>query len=839
MLKSLYTKLALSAAILVGAVFAFNSTPMQSQAAVNNPTAKPIVSFTFDDGLYSTLSLAGPALAQYGYSGTSYVIGNCVETVGICNADPEDTYLTWAQVAQLQNQYGWEIGGHSLTHPLMTEITPTQLENEASQSKAILESHGFSPVSFATPYGDYNDKVIAAIAKYYTSHRGFADIGYNTWPNDNYILRVQQVQAGVSVNTVKGYIDQAKANNTWLILVFHDIKTTPSTDPEEYEYSVADLSAIAAYVKAQNITVKNVKDALVTSDTNLIQNSSFDTNLNGWTTNNALKITVDNGGNGMTTGYLQSAKITADTTNVSLFSAQVAVNPQDIYVIKSYLNVVNTFATGEVALYVDEYDTGGNWISGQYKDAVRFSYDKEISTVYVASSNNVASASLQVIVTGGSGITAYVDNVRWFATTSTPPTPTPTPTGTNLLNNPEFDQGLTGWSTNSSTTIVADAASHGASSGPVNSVRFSAATSNTYLFAPMVNVTATTTYNLSAFVNVTALNSGEVAFYIDEYNTSGSWISGQYKTARRSIGSQTTQFTYIPSSANVTKASLQFIIVGGSGAQGYIDAVQWLDPSVTTPPPTVIAPVNTVLPTLSGSFVEGQTITVSNGTWNNTPTAYAYTWSKCLNNVCTPLTGTTNSIVVTAAEVGYSIKASVTASNTAGSATSDTAQSTAVTALPVVTPPTNTNLMTNGQFDLGLSGGWTTDSPTLVTFDTASHGAVNGPVNCIKLVAGTTNVHLFSPKVTVASTTTYTIDTFLDITARTSGLIAYYVDEYNASGTWISGKYITASEKAAIASGRVSFTYTPSSANVASASLQVIVTANSGITAYFDDVNWN
>jgi len=71
----------------------------------------------------------------------------------------------------------------------------------------------------------------------------------------------------------------------------------------------------------------------------------------------------------------------------------------------------------------------------------------------------------------------------------------------------------------------------------------------------------------------------------------------------------------------------------------------------------------------------------------------------------------------------------------------------------------------------------------------------------------------------------------------TSGVFAFYIDEYNSSGTWISGQYIT--DKNAASTGTVSFTYTPSSSTVAQASLQFIVVGNSGTLAYVDHVVWS
>ncbi|PJE65097.1 hypothetical protein COU91_03460 [Candidatus Saccharibacteria bacterium CG10_big_fil_rev_8_21_14_0_10_47_8] len=100
----------------------------------------------------------------------------------------------------------------------------------------------------------------------------------------------------------------------------------------------------------------------------------------------------------------------------------------------------------------------------------------------------------------------------------------------------------------------------------------------------------------------------------------------------------------------------------------------------------------------------------------------------------------------------------------------------------------------------------------------------------------TKNAHLFSPKIAVTSGTAYTINSYLNIKQITSGVVGFYIDEYDANGNWISGQYKT--DKNVVSADNISFQYLPSSANVKQASLQVIVVANSGLLAYIDDVQW-
>ena len=58
---------------------------------------------------------------------------------------------------------GFEIGSHTLTHPHLPDISVEQLTREIVDSKNRLEDIlGGEVVSFSYPYGDYDDRVLAA-----------------------------------------------------------------------------------------------------------------------------------------------------------------------------------------------------------------------------------------------------------------------------------------------------------------------------------------------------------------------------------------------------------------------------------------------------------------------------------------------------------------------------------------------------------------------------------------------------------------------------------------------------------------------------------------------------
>ena len=89
-------------------------------------------------------------------------------------------------------------------------------------------------------------------------------------------------------------------------------------------------------------------------------------------------------------------------------------------------------------------------------------------------------------------------------------------------------------------------------------------------------------------------------------------------------------------------------------------------------------PINTVAPAITGTATQGQTLTVSNGTWTNTPDSYAYQW----NRSGVPIAGATaNTRVLAAADVGATMTCTVTATNE-GVSTSKTSAPTAAVAAP-------------------------------------------------------------------------------------------------------------------------------------------------------------
>ncbi|MDP9997549.1 S-layer homology domain-containing protein [Pseudarthrobacter sulfonivorans] len=416
-------------------------TPGVANAAIDNPAPSPLVSFTFDDGGLSALTQAAPTLRKHGLTGTNYIVTDCVGLTALpntCRADADVPYMSWDQILELQNTYGWEIGSHTVSHPCLVSVgndcqanklTPAQVDAELANSKAALAARGINATAFAPPYGDYDMSVVAQVAKYYSSMRGFADTGNNVWPLGDYLLHnvpVQEVTTPVSALKLK--VDEAIRDKKWVVFTFHDIRPNPSQDPDYYQYGTAELDELAAYVKtkvaAGEIKNVNVSQGLVTGTPNMMPNPTFNNGLgDGWRTDSVTSIAADSGNNGSYPDSTNSIKLVSGATPAHLFSPQVSVSPTTTYLFKAFLNVA-AITTGEVWFYVDEYDSSGAWISGQFKKVEDSRWVEAMNFSYTPTSANVAKASLQIGV-NGTGITAYVDNVQMLAPGYLPPTVSP------------------------------------------------------------------------------------------------------------------------------------------------------------------------------------------------------------------------------------------------------------------------------------------------------------------------------------------------------------------------------------------------------------------------------
>ena len=148
-------------------------TPVTFDDLVNHITKniplppKPVI-MSFDDDWESQYTYALPLLKKYGFTATFYI---WVAVVG------KKHHMSWDEIRALRAA-GMQIGCHSMTHPYLTRVQKDEtLRQEIHGAKQIIESHVGVPVTtFAYPFGQYNERVVAAVKEAgFTSAR-------STWP---------------------------------------------------------------------------------------------------------------------------------------------------------------------------------------------------------------------------------------------------------------------------------------------------------------------------------------------------------------------------------------------------------------------------------------------------------------------------------------------------------------------------------------------------------------------------------------------------------------------------------------------------------------------------------
>lgn len=222
-----------------------------------------LISFTFDDGWNSHYTEAFTRLNEAGFKGSFYIITNDMQSAdpAMTNLNPTD-YMN-AQMIQAMHAAGHEISSHSKSHPSLPSLTATQQTNEIKGSRTVLTNLGIAPVNtFVYPMGEYNDSVVAQVKDAgYTGART-VDRGYNTKSTNKYLLKEQEIDGSVVFSDVKGWIDTAKTQKTWLVLTFHQIDHTGAF----YGNTPELLQQIIDYVKASELEVVTLKDGITRMD---------------------------------------------------------------------------------------------------------------------------------------------------------------------------------------------------------------------------------------------------------------------------------------------------------------------------------------------------------------------------------------------------------------------------------------------------------------------------------------------------------------------------------------------------------------------------------------------
>ncbi len=226
---------------------------------------EPIISVTFDDGWESVYTKAAPLLQKYNIRTTQYILPGEFKS---------HSYLSLQQAHSLKSA-GHEIMSHTMSHRNLTTLDSTQAQYELEESKKQLISNDLassSEIHFAAPESALNEAVDQIITRFYLSSRNtFGDIQNGIDANDvnvkgemfsRYNIIGYSVRPETTTRQINEALQFAKANNGWLVLVYHQIDDTKET----YSVSEHALDDHLRIIKESRIKTAPLGEVLASSE---------------------------------------------------------------------------------------------------------------------------------------------------------------------------------------------------------------------------------------------------------------------------------------------------------------------------------------------------------------------------------------------------------------------------------------------------------------------------------------------------------------------------------------------------------------------------------------------
>ena len=218
------------------------------QRAIVRPYAKAMISLTFDDGWRSIHDTALPLMQHYNVVSTQYLVSGFLGRI--------KEYMSPGQVYDFINA-GHEIGSHTFDHPDLTKLSDQEVRRELTLPDTGLSKCYQNVSSFAPPFGASDVRTLKAEQSIYGSSRS-TEVGFNSSDTLNsYQLKVQNVRSDTTPGQMRAWIDTAKANNIWLILVYHQV----TDNGGEYSRSPLDFETDLISLRNSSVDILTIHDA--------------------------------------------------------------------------------------------------------------------------------------------------------------------------------------------------------------------------------------------------------------------------------------------------------------------------------------------------------------------------------------------------------------------------------------------------------------------------------------------------------------------------------------------------------------------------------------------------
>lgn len=233
----------------------------QNEQHVVNKTKerKALVTFTDDDGAEAVLARLKPLAIKHK---VPFVLAVPTGTTG------NTGNLTWDELRDLQDNYGFEIASHSYSHVNLTTLTSEECYNDLKLSIDTAKPYGVDIKNMCIPFGAYNDGVLNEIRKLFNcARRSYG--GNNYSPLETFSLRSvalgsffdekNEFGTGSATNTLQYYkdaVDDAIAKNGWVIFIMH------CGNLEHDDTQQKHLDDLIAYIKTTTAEIVTMQQGI-------------------------------------------------------------------------------------------------------------------------------------------------------------------------------------------------------------------------------------------------------------------------------------------------------------------------------------------------------------------------------------------------------------------------------------------------------------------------------------------------------------------------------------------------------------------------------------------------
>lgn len=170
-------------------------------AALDACMGRGDVNISFDDGNWSDIDAALPALQERGLTATFFVVPSWLGEPG---------FMSKHDLKELATA-GMPIGNHGLQHHDWTQLSPDRLEHEVTQGRRLLEElTGTEIHALAIPFGAYNDMVLDSLRRQAYEHVYTSDGG--TAAPDAWLQPREHARASHDDRTIQALISDLLGN---------------------------------------------------------------------------------------------------------------------------------------------------------------------------------------------------------------------------------------------------------------------------------------------------------------------------------------------------------------------------------------------------------------------------------------------------------------------------------------------------------------------------------------------------------------------------------------------------------------------------------------------------